>query len=861
MPSGRAEITRARGLEFRISDSRKRAGDSYAFNVVIQLNATVDGRGIVAAGEAAPRGRALTGDTGAGSWRFLQAGLRRLEGVALPVRPANIRADLLALMGELAALAAKTATGRAPTAPYRGMLAGLEAALLDLAAKTAQVSVAELLGGERRPLPVAGVVNMRGPEQTLEKRIAAAGSCPAVKVVALADWEAGLDAARRVASVVGAQMPLWLELDGSLAQADVVKLVEAVAERIVANELPRHVIVQGQGGGLPPGELGAVQAVADGLVPSGDGEPGIVVMADVQSRDEAAAAIDTGVRGVNLNPQRLGGALAALDVADYLQAQAGDVRIGLSTVTHASGLGLRALAELATALPRLDYCAAWPEAADSTVGIDPPLACDDAHRLQAGSGAGIGGTASLVPAVSRLSRYAEAPTAPPRLLTYESLTENTFDLPALTDLARSDGAIELANPLLDRAALLRGLNLTRLARGVMLADHPELPQPIGFASRRTAWTGVSSRAAVDRKDLTKKLLQAAGVTVPRGEMFQSGQADEAVSYAASFGVPVVVKPRAGSHGVGVTTDLRSEADVRTAISALSHTVHARRPFVVEEYITGADYRFLVVGDKVVSVVLRRPASVLGDGVSSVTELVLHKNRRRLENPQMRGSLIELNRNAMYWLRRQGLTVDSVPDDGQHVQLGSAGNVANGGDSVEVLDETHESLLDLAVRATLAIPGLDHAGVDLVGDHRRSLDERPAAIIEVNSNPGTDLNHFPLFGTPRDVSAELVVRQCELGGLRLGPVRDRLSLRIQVEGKVQRVGYRRWFERLANARGVVGSIRNVPTGGVEAVVSGAADEVWVLAAWAIAGPPRAVVHRVTTTHIAELAPADTFEVVS
>ncbi|WP_165367337.1 acylphosphatase, partial [Phytoactinopolyspora endophytica] len=522
-------------------------------------------------------------------------------------------------------------------------------------------------------------------------------------------------------------------------------------------------------------------------------------------------------------------------------------------------VSVAAAAELAAALPRLDYCALESSWAKGTVTIEPPPRRDGRRRLELGDAPGIGGDIVLSGAVQYMTRYTDGSQAPPPPPTYAGLTANTFDLDTLLHFEKANGSVDTANPLLDRAALAYGLNTTRLGRGVLFAGHPKLAEPIGFASRRSSWTGVSTRAVVDKKDLAKKILHAAGVAVPQGDVFNPDQSEQAVRYALSLGVPVVVKPRAGSHGAGVTTDLREEGDIRSAIAALASTSFAQRAFVVEEYAPGEDYRFLVVGDRVVSVVLRRPASVHGDGRSSVLELVIQKNRHRLENPQTHGSLIELGQNAGYWLDRQGLTLDSVPAEGSLVKLGSAGNIANGGDSVEVLDETHPSLLDLAVRATQAIPGLDHSGVDLIGDHRLSTDEHRAVVIEVNSNPGTDLNHFPIFGTPRDVSTSLILRQCELAGYRPSHVLDRLSVRIDVWGRVQGVGYRRWFERLANERGVVGSIRNLSSGQVEAHIAGDLNDVWLLSSLAVTGPPRAKPNRVVTTHVSEVSPIDRFEV--
>ncbi|NEE01438.1 acylphosphatase [Phytoactinopolyspora halotolerans] len=856
MPSS-IEIARVRAIELRVPSSKgSRPGDGYAHNVVITLDATVDGRAVGGAGEACPRGRTLTGDTGRGSWRFLSAALKRLHGARVRTDPGAVSADVSQLIADLRALARRMVKVAMPGEPYRGTMAGLEAALLDLVSTAEGVPLAHVLGGKRSPLDIVGVVAARSISQA-EQRIAPHVGRTTVKLIDLPDRTTALDVVSAVGSVAGPGVPVWLEFAAELERAETDKLVEALADRIGSGALPPHVLVR-PFVTADHATLAELQRYADVLAPPKHDRPGIVVLTGAASVEDIRAAVLGGVRGVELNPGRLGGVLPALDLARSLDT-GGRIRVAVSADPHASAVGTRAAAELAAALPRLDYLALPDASIAGTVQTDPELSLDDRHRLLPGERSGIGGRVVLAPAVHHQTRYATGSGSAAPAPTYQGMAANEFDLDTMMQFEFSDGTVDTANPLLSRAALAFGLNTTRLARSVVLAHHPQLAEPIGFASRRSTWTGLSTRAVVDKKDLTKKVLGAAGVAVPRGEVFKPRQVERAVRYALSLGAPVVVKPRGGSHGRGVTTDLRDESDIRNAIAMLAGASSARSPFVVEEHVTGEDYRFLVVGDRVVSVVLRRPASVEGDGRSSVLDLVIQKNQHRLANPQMHGSLIELGDNARYWLGKQGMTVDSVPGAGQLVQLGSAGNIANGGDSVEVLDETHPSLLDLAVRATLAVPGLDYSGVDLIGDHRRPVDEHRAVVIEVNSNPGTDLNHFPMFGTPRDVSTELVLRQCELAGYRPAQILDELNVRIEISGRVQGVGYRNWFEQLATGRNVAGTICNLPSGQVEAYVTGRLDDVWLVVSKAIDGPPRARPYRVVTTHVGAVTPTDRFEV--
>lgn len=856
----RIQITRASALEFRVPGSRgPRTGDPYAFNVVVRLAGTRARQTLEGIGEACPRGRSMTGDSAEGSWRFLEAALEHLEGVRLGTRPQIARADAAEVMRELRVLASDMSASRIVRVPYRGMLAGLDIALIDLAAKGSDASLASILGGKRRTVASTAIVNARAPKHRLRMQVAKRARCSAIKVVDIADRESALDAVALVADVVGSAMPIWLDFNKPLDAPEGVKLVEALAERIMAGEVAANVVVQQPRESHDLAILAEIQTAADTLLPPDRDRPGLVAMGAPESRDDALAIVNSGVRGVDLSVQRLGGTLGVLEVAGELHDRGSDVRIGLSAVPHVGGIAARALVELAGALPRADYCAISPSAVSGPVATAPRIKYDRKHRLRTGDGPGIGIGLDLAPAVHYLSRHAEAPRVAPAPLMYEGQPANKFDLDDFMVFANARGGINLAGVMRDRAAMIYGLDTTRYTDGLQLIHHRQLPEPIGFAGCRSAGTGVPARTVTNRKDLTKKFLREANVATPYGEVFEPGEVEAAVQFASSLNVPAVVKPQSGAHGASVFTDLHSAADVRNAVTALKASNFGSHPFVVEEFVPGNDYRFFVVADRVVSVVLRRPASVVGDGRSTVVDLVLAKNRRRLEVPQMRSGLIRLQDDAEYWLSKQNLTVESVPEQGRVVRLGSPGNPANGGDSIEVLDEAHESLLALAVRATQAIPGLDHAGVDIIGDHQRGLGDARAVVIEVNANPSIDLNHFPLFGPPRDVASDLIVRECQLAGFCPDGPLETLSIRIRVEGRVQGVGYRRWFERLAVERGVRGATRNLATGGVEAEVTGFAENVWVLAAAAAVGPRRAVVDRVITTHIAGVEPFDRFEV--
>ena len=119
--------------------------------------------------------------------------------------------------------------------------------------------------------------------------------------------------------------------------------------------------------------------------------------------------------------------------------------------------------------------------------------------------------------------------------------------------------------------------------------------------------------------MTRRLLAAAGLPVPRGEIVRTE--DEAVAAARRIGFPVVTKPLDGNHGRGVGLDLRTERDVRAGFrrALAGGPPRAGRRRVASS--PGNDYRVLVVGGRMVAVAERVPAHVIGDGTHTVAELV------------------------------------------------------------------------------------------------------------------------------------------------------------------------------------------------------------------------------------------------
>jgi cyanophycin synthetase len=274
---------------------------------------------------------------------------------------------------------------------------------------------------------------------------------------------------------------------------------------------------------------------------------------------------------------------------------------------------------------------------------------------------------------------------------------------------------------------------------------------------RATMTSKTSSLAVDiagDKDMTRRLLASAGLPVPRGEIVTT--ADQAAAAARRVGFPVVTKPLDGNHGRGVGLDLRTERDVRSGFGRA--VKEARRgQVVVESFVTGNDYRVLVVGGRMVAVAQRVPAHVVGDGTHTVAELVEITNQdpRRGIGHEKVLTKIKVDDAAIALVKRQGYAMDDVPPTDAFVKLVSTGNMSTGGISIDRTFEAHEENVEIAEEAARVV-GLDVAGIDfLTPDITRPVRETGGAIVEVNAAPGFRMHTHPTEGEPQYVAKDVV----------------------------------------------------------------------------------------------------------
>lgn len=280
---------------------------------------------------------------------------------------------------------------------------------------------------------------------------------------------------------------------------------------------------------------------------------------------------------------------------------------------------------------------------------------------------------------------------------------------------------------------------------------------LGFGShQRRIWTAECDRTSAiaegisSDKDLTKTLLKSCGIPIPEGEIVDSPA--QAWSVAQDIGLPVVVKPLDANHGRGVSLNLRTQHEVDAAF----HVARTKATqVIVERFIEGEEHRLLVIGDRVVAASKGELATITGDGVSSVLQLIesqINSDPRRGIEQEYPLDKISLDRqpHAVLELQRQGLSADSVVAKDRVVIVQRNGNMNH-----DVTDSVHP---DVAAMATLAarVVGLDIAGIDMViKDVTRPMHAQGGAIVEVNAGPGLLMHLKPATGQPRPVGKAIV----------------------------------------------------------------------------------------------------------
>ena len=306
--------------------------------------------------------------------------------------------------------------------------------------------------------------------------------------------------------------------------------------------------------------------------------------------------------------------------------------------------------------------------------------------------------------------------------------------------------------ILDEAAL-RDIPAIRLNEGSLV----QLGHGIHQRRIRATMTSQTASLGVDiasDKKLTNRLLAATGVPVPRAEVVRD--AEGAVAAAKRIGYPVAVKPLDGNHGRGVVLNLADADAVRDGYP-VARAESRRGGVVVETFLTGNDYRCLVIGGVLRAVAQRVPAHVDGDGKHTVSELVELTNadpRRGIGHEKVL-TRIKVDDEAISYAREQGFELSDVPPRGHRLYLKRTGNMSTGGISIDRTEEIHPDNAEIAELAARVV-GLDIAGIDLVcPDVSLPVRETGGGIVEVNAAPGFRMHTNPTEGEAQYVAKPVI----------------------------------------------------------------------------------------------------------
>ena len=319
--------------------------------------------------------------------------------------------------------------------------------------------------------------------------------------------------------------------------------------------------------------------------------------------------------------------------------------------------------------------------------------------------------------------------------------------------------MELSTQALLFDAIQKGLKIEILDErdqfiSLQFGDHLEYVKN----GNMTSHDSYISPLIMENKVVTKKVLAKAGFNVP-----QSIEFTDVKSAVENFPLfenrAVVIKPKSTNFGLGISIFQQGVTDRDDFAKAVEIAFREDKEIMVEDYLLGTEYRFFVLGDQTLAVLLRVPANVIGDGVHTVAELVAAKNAHPLRGDGSRTPLkkIALGDIEQLQLKEQGLTVDSIPAKDQLVQLRANSNISTGGDSIDMTDEMHASYKEIAVGISKAM-GAAVCGVDLIIPDLKQPAEpslRSWGVIEANFNPMMMMHIFPFSGQSRRLTMNVI----------------------------------------------------------------------------------------------------------
>ncbi|HEY5537237.1 MAG TPA: bifunctional glutamate--cysteine ligase GshA/glutathione synthetase GshB [Acetobacterium sp.] len=323
--------------------------------------------------------------------------------------------------------------------------------------------------------------------------------------------------------------------------------------------------------------------------------------------------------------------------------------------------------------------------------------------------------------------------------------------------------LELSTAMLIKAAEKRGIvvdildrddNFIRLKKGIKTEYVKQ--------ATKTSLDPYIVPLIMENKEVTKLILRENGINVPMGIKVKT--IEEAFENCDRFdGRSIVVKPNSTNFGLGVVILKEMQCESNYPICEINFRTVLETAFkydnavLIEEFISGKEYRFLIIGDEVVAILHRIPANVVGDGIHSFEKLVAEKNKNPLRGTGYIKPLekIKLEYPEIDFLKSQKKTIDDIPHKGETVFLRENSNISTGGDSIDFTDDIMDAYKAIAVRAVKAV-GAKICGADMIiQDISRKPDAQNYSIIELNFNPALHIHNYPYVGKNRHVEEKVL----------------------------------------------------------------------------------------------------------
>ena len=316
--------------------------------------------------------------------------------------------------------------------------------------------------------------------------------------------------------------------------------------------------------------------------------------------------------------------------------------------------------------------------------------------------------------------------------------------------------LELSTQILILDAIKRGIEfnmMDRLENFISLSDGEKVEYV--KQATKTSKDSYITALIMENKLVTKDILRENNIRVPKGKDYEN--IDEAKKDFRLFkDEKIVIKPKSTNFGLGISI-FPGEYSREDYDKAVEIAFREDSSILIEEFMTGKEYRFLVIGEEVVGILHREPANVIGNGESTIEELVFEKNKDPLRGKGYKTPLekIKLGEIEEMFLKNQGLSFKYIPKNGEKIYLRENSNISTGGDSIDFTDKIHPSYKEVALKSAKAVKALI-CGVDMVIDHiEEEAKEKNHGIIELNFNPAIHIHCFPYKGENRKAGEKIL----------------------------------------------------------------------------------------------------------